>query len=277
MEIRKLINIIEEIAPPCLAEPWDHCGLQVGTGRAMAGCEVKKVLTSLEITGAVIDEAIERGADFILAHHPMFDRYRAQFLDKRTGELETADFNNRLAKNGIIVYSAHTSFDSAKGGNNDYLAELLGLCEVSGFSDPKKIFHANIGVCGTLREPMSREDFCAHVSKALKLSKGELRVAMPRKPWEKESAVKKVGLCTGAGSDMIELALLNGCDAFVTGDMKYHEAQRLCEKGICVLDAGHYGTEKFFAENMAALLSTRCGGEIDVISSNTNINPFTIF
>ena len=82
LKINKLISIIEEIAPLSLAEPWDHCGIQVGTADVMAGREIRKVLTALEITNGVIDEALAYGVDLILVHHHMFDTYQTKLFDK---------------------------------------------------------------------------------------------------------------------------------------------------------------------------------------------------
>ena len=130
---------------------------------------------------------------------------------------------------------------------------------------------------GELEEALPFAEFCKTISSALNLSSGELRATVPRKVQPERLMIKNVGLCTGAGCDMAELAAANGCDAFVTGDMKYHVAQRFCEKGICVIDAGHYGTEKFFSENMARLLQTRTDGKIEIIVSKMDINPFLFF
>ena len=131
MNLEELIEIIEEIAPPDTQESWDNSGIQVAAGPM----EIQKVLTSLEITEAVIDEADEKDADLILTHHPLiFGGIKKVDYREMTGS-----FLVRLLNLGISVYSCHTPFDKLKGGNNDFLAELIGLEEIRGFSDgPRK-------------------------------------------------------------------------------------------------------------------------------------------
>ena len=87
-----------------------------------------------------------------------------------------------------------------------------------------------------------------------------------------DEVVTKVGLCTGAGSDLMELALKEGCQLFVTGDVKYHTAQTAKELGINLLDIGHHGSEKIFVENMANYL--RSNTNLEIVESTENLNPF---
>ena len=74
----------------------------------------------------------------------------------------------------------------------------------------------------------------------------------------------------------MEDAMAAGCQALITGDVKYHEAMRAKELGIAVIDAGHYGTEKYFAENFAAQLRDLAGEELDVLESALNVDPFIV-
>ena len=89
-----------------------------------------------------------------------------------------------------------------------------------------------------------------------------------------DSVIKTVGICTGAGADLMELAAANGCQLFVTGDLKYHDAQKAKALGLAVIDAGHYGTEKSFAGNFADKLIEKTGGQIQVLASDVDIDPF---
>ena len=89
-----------------------------------------------------------------------------------------------------------------------------------------------------------------------------------------ETLIETVGICTGAGADLMDLALENGCQLFITGDLKYHDAQKARAMGLSVIDAGHYGTEKSFAENFARKLEQKAGDQIEVIQSEVDIDPF---
>ena len=73
----------------------------------------------------------------------------------------------------------------------------------------------------------------------------------------------------------VEDAILNGCDVFITGDLKYHDARLAKEAGLAVIDAGHYGTEKSFVPNMAAKLKKALGPDVEIIESMVDIDPFT--
>ena len=65
-----------------------------------------------------------------------------------------------------------------------------------------------------------------------------------------------------------------GADIFITGDLKYHDARHADDIGLCVIDAGHFGTEVIFADNMAAQLSELFGDSLEIIISETDIDPF---
>ena len=83
-----------------------------------------------------------------------------------------------------------------------------------------------------------------------------------------------MGICSGAGSEYIEPAMKNGCDVFVTGDVKYHEAINAREMGMCVIDAGHFGTERIFADAFTELMYSNEFTEVDFIISSIDTNPF---
>ena len=115
-------SAMEEFAPVRLREDWDNVGLLVGRPDSV----VKKMLLTLDVTPAVIEEAVESGTDLIVAHHPFpFKLGKTIRTDRTEGAMLSA-----LLKNDISVYAAHTNLDSAMGGVNDALAEMLGLRDV---------------------------------------------------------------------------------------------------------------------------------------------------
>lgn len=120
----KIIKIMNEIAPESLAESWDNVGLLVGN----ADSEVDRVLVALEATEAVVDEAISSNIDLIICHHPLLFKPLKRITDADPiGKLV-----RKLIKNDISLYAAHTNLDIAKGGTNDYVAEILELDLVQG-------------------------------------------------------------------------------------------------------------------------------------------------
>ena len=86
--------------------------------------------------------------------------------------------------------------------------------------------------------------------------------------------ISKACWCTGSGSEFMESALVDDCDLFITGDLKYHDAQKAHELGINILDLGHWGTEKIFVSNMASDLKTLEIDGLEVIKSELDLNPF---
>ncbi|MHB8781590.1 MAG: Nif3-like dinuclear metal center hexameric protein [Candidatus Geothermincolia bacterium] len=117
-----IIKAIRELAPEELAEPWDSSGLQVGD----PGITVERMLLALDVTHAVLDEAASLGARLLLAHHPVIMKPLTRVsADDPQGSLVL-----RAAREGIVIYAAHTNLDAAPGGVNDVLAEIVGLRDV---------------------------------------------------------------------------------------------------------------------------------------------------
>ena len=112
-----MVNLLGNISPETLSEDWDNSGVQIDLGNDTIG----KVLVALEINNAVIDEAIKSNIDMIITHHPL--------IFSSMKKIRRADILGnkllRLIENKISVYSMHTSFDSVKGGNNDYILDLM--------------------------------------------------------------------------------------------------------------------------------------------------------
>lgn len=260
MKIEELIEEIEAIAPPHLQEAWDNSGVQLLPG---AYVEAKKVLVCLEITDAVVVEAIAAEADFIVTHHPLiFDGVKRIDYQSAKGR-----YLVQLIKNGISVYSAHTSFDSVLGGNNDYLAHMLGVSDLSPIEAIDKIGNG-MGRIGSFPKELK-------FGNVVDLVKGALGNSdYLRTVGDYGSIVRKVGICTGSGADLLDRAKAMGCDMFITGDLKYHEARHAEEIGICAIDAGHFGTENIFTENFADQLFSKIGDRAEIIKSKVDINPF---
>ena len=116
---RDIIDAVERIAPPSLAEGWDNCGLQVGSRKA----RTNRVLVALTPLPGVFEEAGEVGADFLLFHHPLiFSPLKSVDAESYPGDLISRAINENLT-----VYTAHTSYDAAPNGVSVALAGALGL------------------------------------------------------------------------------------------------------------------------------------------------------
>lgn len=251
---------IKQLCPEELSETWDNPGYQIDCGKT----EYDRVLVALEVTGEVIEEAKEYSADLIITHHPLF------FLPVRKLCINNYPDNLifELIESGISVYSTHTNFDKLEGGNNDYIGELLDLKNVQPFKNDN-------GFCrkGFTGFETNFYEFIKKVSDAFGIDEKHFKIS-----GSLDTPVNTVGWCSGSGSEFIESAAAEGCDLFITGDLKYHDAQKAKGLNLCILDAGHYGTEKIFVENMSQKLIDIFESEyIDIIDSQKDINPYGLF
>lgn len=115
----EIIQLFEQFSPKAYAMEGDKIGLQVGA----LNQPVKNVLVALDVTEEVVDEAIAKNAQLIIAHHPPIFRP----LEKLATDTPAGRIISKLIKHDIAVYAAHTNLDVASGGVNDLLAEALGL------------------------------------------------------------------------------------------------------------------------------------------------------
>lgn len=249
---KELIKIIEEIAPSELMESWDNTGMQISVENET----VNRILVCLDICEDTVNEAIEKGCDFIVSHHPLiFSPMRSIKWDDPKGRLAI-----RLISRGISAYASHTSFDSVSGGNNDYIAELLELEDVC-VPEEEPVMRT-----GALKEAVSLRQLCETVNSRIMKGAGLSYTG------DLDREVRKVGICTGAGADLMSVASAHGCEVLVTGDVKYHDFQRGDELGISIIDAGHFETEIFFAENMGNKLAEKLGNSAEVVKAENQKN-----
>jgi dinuclear metal center YbgI/SA1388 family protein len=115
----EVIQLFEQFSPKAFAMEGDKIGLQIGA----LNQTVEKVLIALDVTEEVVEEAIAKNVQLIIAHHPPIFRP----LKKIATDTPAGRMIARLIKHDIAVYAAHTNLDVAKGGVNDLLAEALGL------------------------------------------------------------------------------------------------------------------------------------------------------
>ena len=255
MKIRKVIDALERFAPLPLQESYDNAGLQVG----LTETEISGALLCLDVTEAVVDEAISRGCNLIVAHHPLIFRKLAHISDGSYVERAVI----KAIKNDVVIVAMHTNLDNALDGVNFKMAEKMGLADLQPLQEPE-VDGKWSGVVGTLPEPMSAEDF-------VQMLKERFGVASVRANELLRRPVSRVALCGGAGSFMLGDALRAGADAFVTGEMGYHEffghEQQL---QICVI--GHYESEQFTTEIFRDIISRECPG-VKTCIAETITNP----
>ena len=257
MKTREIAERIESFCPLHLSESWDNCGFQIDLNN-----DVRRIYVSLELTYQAVREAIRQKADLIVCHHPMMMQPMRKILVSDGGMGRAL----MLIGDRISVYSAHTNFDKCEGGNNDFFGQVLGLHPIKKLSEEEAYIRT-----ASLLEPMSLRDAAQLVADKLRANRGAVRfIGFPGKK------VQKLAWCTGGGADRIDTVADAGFDLFITGDVRHHDARRAEDRGLAVIDAGHYGTELLFIRNMAerlrALLSDQ--KNLEVIEAKECFNPF---
>ena len=229
MTVQNIYDLIDRIAPFETQAEFDNSGFLVGS----ASQEVHAVLLALDVTDAVIDEAVSLGVRLIITHHPlMFSPIHTLTDAGCEGRLI-----RRLVREDISLIAAHTNLDQAPGGVNDTLAARCGLTGVTG----EGFFR-----CGLLPSPLSASEFAGELKTRLG---GEVRLMGPG-----DAVIRKVGLCSGGGSDEWHTAADAGCDAFISGEIRHHHALALADSGIVALECGHFATEEPGIRALAAAL-----------------------
>ncbi len=233
--VQDIETMLYRWAPHELAESWDNVGLLVGDPDA----PVQRILVSLDITEAVVEEAIQQQAQLIVSHHPVMNCtwHKVQTLrsDDRQGRILRA-----LVQSKISAICMHTNLDAAQGGVNDVLAEKLQLHDLIPLTEEK------IGRVGTLKCELPLVEFTHFVIKSLGCN--GLRYTSCGKP------VHRVAVGGGACGDYIGQAVALGCDTFVTSDLSYHDF--LDTTQINLIDAGHFPTEQVIVPQLVSRMQS---------------------
>ena len=240
MKCFEIMEKLESLSPRHFAENWDNVGLLVGSAEK----EVFSCMLALDATDTVIDQAILMEADLLITHHPMiFKPLKKIVADDFTGKRVI-----KLIQNDISYFAMHTNFDVM--GMADEAAEKLGLLgsNVLEITFEDDISKEGIGRIGFLPEDFSLEECAQLVKEAFDLE--QVRVF-----GDGANRVRKAAIVPGSGSDYIDQAIKAGADVMITGDISHHVGLDAAEKGISVIDAGHYGLEKIFIPYMKSFLS----------------------
>ena len=257
MKIKEVLCALETFAPLPLKASWDNAGLQIG----LTETEVSGALLCLDVNERIIDEAVRKGCNLIVSHHPLLFRGL-----KTISDLTDVQRTVRKAiQQDICVVSMHTNMDNAKGGVNFRIAQKLGLQEVVFFAS-KTVdgIEAGSGVIGTLPEAMASDDFVILVKKAFEVECARCNQLLQR-------PVRKVAICGGAGDFLLDDAVKAGADAFITGEMHYHQYFGYEQQiQICVI--GHYESEQFTTEVFQEIIREHCP-EVKTVIAETNTNP----
>ena len=239
MQCKEIIQVIEATFPRTAALGFDNVGLLAGRSEK----EVSRIYLALDATDVVIDRAIKEGADMLITHHPL--------LFSAVKKVTDEDFITRrivkLIQNDISYYAMHTNYD------------VLGMAELSGKmmelvqAEPLEVTipedNQGIGRVGLLKHEMTLGECCELVKEKFHLPDVKVFGDIERK-------VTRAAISPGSGKSMIDTALQTGAEVLVTGDIGHHEGIDAVARGLDVIDAGHYGLEHIFIEDMAMFLES---------------------
>lgn len=255
--VNDIFSFFEEAVPTYMKMEFDNPGFLAGNGDR----DVKKVLLALDITDEVIEEGRRMGAQLIVSHHPMFFELH---------NVSTNDFVGRklvaLLEAHIAAICLHTNLDAVAGGVNDALmdaleAQTVGILDPMGNAADGTPFGG--GRVGYVPE-MPLERFLAFCKEHLRAN--GLRYVDAGRP------VHKIGVCGGAGGSLLMNAVEQGCDTFITGDVKHNVFIDARELGVNLIDAGHFPTENVVLPYLAGMLRD-VFPELEVHISSVHAQP----
>jgi dinuclear metal center YbgI/SA1388 family protein len=234
--IAAVADFLESLAPLELAEGWDNVGLLLGDRRRPA----RRVMTCLTISGDSAAEAVAEKADLIVTHHPLpFRPTNRITTDTPDGRLLLS-----LLEAGVAVYSAHTAFDSAAAGINQRLAEGLGLQSIAPLTPSALAADLGTGRVGRLAKGGTLKSLIAAAKNFLGLEQVQVVGNL-------DAPIERLAIGCGSAGELLAAAEQAGCQAFVTGEARFHTALEAQARGLSLVLVGHYASERFGLETLA--------------------------
>ncbi len=240
MKCSEIIEILRENWPDQFALDWDNVGLLVGR----RGKEVSRIFTCLDVTEETLEQAFDWGADLIISHHPLIFSAVKKISDADPLGAKIL----KLAAKDVACYAMHTNFDvlgmAELNGKSLELKDSRAL-EATGVRDEHEV---GIGRVGELPRTMTVEELALWVKEKMNIP----RVNVYGDPGKR---ISRAAISGGSGKSMVRHALAAGAQALVTGDIDYHTGIDAVAVGLCIIDAGHYGTEYIFISYMEKKLA----------------------
>lgn len=256
MKIKVVLDALEQFAPLPLQESWDNAGLQVG----LTETEASGALLCLDVNEKIVDEAIEKGCNIIVSHHPLLFRGVKQVSDSTYVQRIVM----KAIKNDITIISMHTNMDNARNGVNFKIAEKLGMQNVRFLgSTANEEKESGSGVIGELPAELDATAFISKVKETF-----ECDCVMSNELLQRP--IRTIAICGGAGAFILDDAIKEHADAFITGEMHYHEYFDH-EQEIQIAVLGHYESEHFTIEIFRDIIRCACPSlRIEIAETNTN-------
>jgi dinuclear metal center YbgI/SA1388 family protein len=260
MTVNDILEFLEQIAPFDLQESYDNSGHLIGD----PDMKVTGVLCSLDCTEPIIEEAEERGCNVVVCHHPII----FSGIRRLTGANYVERTVISAIKKGIAIIAIHTNLDNVlTNGVNEVIADKIGLRDID-LLDRKDSAHTDYetgsGVIGYLDEPIPAMDFLHHLKKAMEVNVVKYTDLV-------RPMVHKVAVCGGSGRFLLDKAIAEEADIFISADFKYHDFFD-ANGQIIIADIGHYESEQFTIQLLFQLINENFSN-FAAHYSNHNTNP----
>lgn len=251
MDNLKLEALLNQKLNPQLIKDYCPNGLQV-EGRT----EIKKIVTGVTASQALIEQAIERNADALLVHHGYFWKSEPESIRGMKGHRIRA-----LIRNDINLYAYHLPLDiHPELGNNKLLADLLGIHVDGGLEGHPQ----SVAMFGHFEQALTADELSQRIEQALQ--RQPLHVAP-----SSNRIIKTVGWCSGGGQDYVDLAAQHGLDAFISGEISERTTYSAREQNIHYFSAGHHATERYGVKALGEWLASEYGFEVEFIDINNPV------
>ena len=256
--VADVVSAMSKRYPTAWAEDWDRVGLVVGDPAAL----VRRILLVIDCVPETLAEAIEGGADMIIAHHPLLLRG----VHSVAATTYKGSVVHQLIRAGIALHVAHTNADVAEPGVSGALAGVLELRDsrplVPGDGGP-----AGSGRIGLLPHSMTVAELASYVAARLPATFSGVRAA-----GDPDRRVTTLAVMGGAGDSYLRDAVAAGVDAYLTADLRHHPAsEHLAEAGPALVDAAHWATERPWLDLLANELAADLPVDVRVSDFVTDV------
>lgn len=235
IKLFQITDTIEEHFPLSTQAEWDNSGLQIGN----PDDDISGIVFTLDVSDEVIDEAIKRGANLIISHHPLIF-HPIKSVTETTGK---GNLILKAIRNKINIYSSHTPADKGKGGLNDWISDRLSLI------DPRPLSEDGTGIVGALPKAMNPDEFSTLLKKVFTLPYLEATYAY-------SNEIRIVALCSGSGMSLVSDAINQGADTYITGDISWGGYSEW-RKDINLCNITHFHSENQFTEIASCIIKKK--------------------
>lgn len=261
------LAVAERLWPVDGAEAWDAPGLLAGDPSA----PLSRILLAVDAVADTVDEAVERGAELLVVHHPLLMRGVTTVAESTAKGALLA----RLIRGGTALYTAHTNADVVESGTSARLAELLGVERAIPIEPSTRYPGRGLGRVGALDEPQTLETFARRVASILPPTVGGVRVA-----GDPQRLVRTVAVCGGAGDSLLSHPAVRAADVYVTADLRHHPASEALETarvagGPALIDVSHWASESLWLANAAAELRAALP-DVEIVVSERRTDPWNL-